>query len=225
MAFNVDPASLIGNALADVVQRSIIVGMPSDIAPVPNFVLCEIPEEGARTSVQLSALQIAAGDISAKSAINPGEYHMQVVLSDDDTTPASWFAAVVTALTAVANLVNQISSAGSVIPNLSALTTSYVGAQLASLTAMKNGRQPITVLQSYINLGTISQTSPYLASNWYIESISLVASEAEQGCIVDLTLKEQLTKRDAGFGFASLLKNLAGELVSPLAGAALGAVI
>jgi len=223
--FNVDPATLIGNALADVVKRSIIVGMPSDTAPVPNFILCEIPEEAFRSSVQLSAFQTAQGDISSKSAVNPGEYPIQIVLSDDDTTPAAWFTAVTTALTAIASLANTAAVFGSVIPNLSALTTSYVGSQLASLTVMKNNRQPIVILQAYFNLGTISQTSPYLESQWFIETIEGNAAEGEQGCTLNVTLKEQLKKRDAAFTGPNLLKNLAGALLGPVAGSAVGALI
>lgn len=224
MAFNIDPASLIGNALSDLVQRTIIIGMPSDSAPVPNFVLCEVPEEEADTSVQLSAFQTTQGDLSAKSAINGGEYRIQIALSDDDTTPASWFTAVTTALSSIVNVTNNLlANAGGVIPNLSALTTSYVGGQLSALTAMKNNRQPITILQSYINLGTISQTSPFLSSNWFIERMNIVAPESDQGCIVNLNLKEQLVKRETSG--VNALKNLAGELLGPIAGSAVGALL
>ncbi len=226
MAFNIDPATLIGNALADVVQRSIIIGMPSDTAPIPNFILCEIPEEGADTSVSLSAFQVAPGDLSSKSAVNSGEYHIMIALSDDDTTPATWFTAVTTALAAITGGLNSLLSfGGGIIPNLSAITSSYVGGQLAALTAMKNNRQPITILQAYINLGTISQTSPYLESQWFIEKMNIMAAEGEQGCIVNLSLKEQLKKRNAAFTSANLLKNLAGELLGPLGGGALGAIL
>jgi hypothetical protein len=225
MAFSIDPATLIGNAVANVVKRSVIVGLPSPSAKIPSFILCEIPEEKATGSVQLSSLQIADGDLSSKSAVNGGEYNIKIALSEDDTVPSAWLRTVSTILSTLTSLANTITNFGGVLPNLSAVTSSYVGSQIATLFAMKNNRQPITILQAYINLGTISQTSPFLKSEWFIESIDIDAAEGEQGAVLMLTLREQMKKRDAGFGVGSLLKNLAGELGSPLAGAALGSVL
>lgn len=223
MAFSIDPKALIANALADAVRRSIIVGLPSASAPIPNFILCEIIDENARTSVQLSTLPTIAGDFGSKAVVRPGEFTMKIPLTDDDSDPPQWLAIVSTSLAALSNIGNQILSFGSVVPNLSALTTSYVGGQIAALTAMKNGRQPIMILQSYFNLGTLGLTNPGLTSEWFIEQMEFDALEGEQGCIATLTLKENLSQRPRGLMGA--LKNLVGELISPAAGAALGAIL
>lgn len=227
-AFNFDPKEMIGGLIANVIQSSIIVGMPSATAKVPNFVFCEIIDESIRTSVSLPSLQIASGDLSSKAVVDSGEYKIKIVLSDDANFPAGWMNIVSLALSNITDVANQLIDSGGVLPNFSATTTNYVMSQIGVLTAMKNNMQPITILQAYVNLGSIGQNSPFLSSSWYISNIAGVAEEADQGLALDVTLKELLSPRAGQFGLGSIMgqiKALSGELISPLAGGAMGAFI
>lgn len=223
--FTLNPAELIGKAIEGAIGAPVIIGMPSDTAPIPNFVIGIIPQEQARTSAQLSGLQITAGDLAMKSAVNPGQYTFTLPLATNADFPTEWLTTVTTVLQTVTRLANSFASFGSVIPNLSGVSGNYAAAQLSTLHAMRDGRQPITILNAGVPLGTISQSSPFLSSQWFIENIEVMREESEDGFEVSVTLKEQLKKRDAAFTAGNLLTNLAGELVSPLAGAALGGVL
>lgn len=206
----IDPQNLIGNAVSNLVKTSIILGLPSPIAPVPNFVLATINTESAQGSVTLPGLQLTAGDYLMKVAINPGTYSFTLILSDYDPLPAPWLTAMTTALQQLSNLANQAANFGSVLPNLSSVSANHVSSQLAVLYSMKNNAQPILILNSYITLGSLSQTNPYLQSNWYIEMINPAREEAEGGLVVDITVKELLTKRDASLTTKNIISNIAG---------------
>lgn len=226
MAFvSLDPSALIGKAIEGIIGAPVIIGMPSETAKVPNFVIGIIPQEQARTSAQLSGLQITPGDLAMKSAVNPGQYTFTLPLSANATFPAEWLTTVTTVLQTATAFANSFSNFGSVIPNLSGITSNYAVAQLATLHRMRDGRQPITILNAAVTLGSISQSSPFLSSQWFIESIDVIREESEDGFEVSVVLKEQLRKRAASFTPGNLLTNLAGELVSPLAGSALGSVL
>ena len=219
MPISIDPSDLIGSAVSDIVKASIIIGMPSPVAPIPNFILATIPTEQSQSSATLPSLQLTAGDYLQKVAVNSGTYQMTIVLSDYDPLPEPWLSSVATALQQLSNVGNTIANFGSVLPNLSSVTTNFVKSQLSVLHSMKNNGQPIIIINSYINLGTLSQTSPFLQSNWYIESINVNREESEGGVLVDLSLKELLTKRDASLTAGNILKNIAGVATAGIAGA------
>lgn len=218
MGFSIDPVDLIGSAVSDIVKTSIIIGMPSPTAKIPNFILATIPDERAQGSVTLASLQVTAGDYLMKGAINSGVYTMTVVLSDYDPLPTTWLSAVATALQQLSNVGNSIANFGAILPNLSSLTTNFVRSQLSVLYQMKNNVMPIIILNSYITLGSISQTHPNLQSNWYIEDVSSIKEESEGGLVVDISLRELLTKRDSSLSKKNIIANIAGVVTGGLVG-------
>ena len=219
MPFSIDPSDLIGSAISDLVKTSIIIGMPSPISSVPQFVLATIPTESAQGSVTLPSLQLTAGDYLMKVAVNSGTYSMTVILSDYDPFPSPWLAAVTTAVQQLAGIGSSLASFGAVLPNLSGLTSNFVQSQLGVLYSMRDNAMPITLLNSYIHLGAISQKNPNLQSNWYIETISVGHEEAEGGLVVDLGLKELLSKKNSDLSdVRNLLGNLAGIATAGLIG-------
>jgi len=125
------------------------------------------------------------------------------------------------ALTAIAVLINEIASYGAILPSLTGLTTGYVASQISSLFQIKNNMQPVMVLSSYFSLGILQQNTSYLSSSWFIEEIEAMHEGGKDGTIIKLKLKEQFTPRNVSTlqGQASAI---AGELVSPLAGQAVG---
>jgi len=221
MAFSIDPADLIGTAVSDLVKASIIIGLPSPTAPIPNFIIATIPREQAQGSVNLPSLQLTEGDYLMKVAVNSGSYGMTVILSNEDPIPLEWLDGVATALQQLANLSNNIASFGAVLPNLASVTSNFVSSQLSVLYAMKNNGQPLMILNSFIHLGSLSQTNPNLASNWFIENINVVREEAEGGLVVSLQVRELLTKRDSVFSPKNLLSNIAGVATAGAAGSSI----
>lgn len=197
LGFALDAASFIGSSLSGLIGAPIVIGLPSDQAPIPNFVIGIIPKESIKTSVSLPGFQLAAGDLFMKSAVNPGTYTFDIVITKDSSLNAAWLPMVSTALQALSGAANSIASFGSVIPNLAGVSANYAVSQITTLHKMKNNTQPILLLNSFITLGSISQSSPFLNSQWFIEDIGAMREEAEGGAVVEVTLKELLVKRNA----------------------------
>ncbi len=227
MAFSVDPQTLGGGLVESItnITMPIIVGMSSDIAPVPNFIIAVIPNEEASGSTELSSLQLNPGNLLLKSAVNPGQYRISIALSDQVNFPSAWFQYVATALQQISAVSNSIANYGAILPNISGISANFVASQLSTLFAMKNGMQPIMILNSYILLGSISQTSPYLTSNWYIDNIDILKEEAEGGLVVQVSLKELLTKGNVLQSAVNAVSNIGGRVLSPIAGTLLEGVL
>jgi len=220
---NLDPMSFIGSQLEGVVGAPIIIGLPSKQAPVPNFVIGIIPEESAQASSTLSSLQMSAGDLFLKSAINGSEETISFILTQDSMLPQSWITTVTNIVQNLTGIANAIGGGG--FPNLSGVSSNYISSQLSALRNIKNGAQPVMILNSYIDFGSIGQNNNNLSSNWYIEDYKILREEAEGGCTVQIKFKELLTKRDSTLSVKSLITNFANEILSPSAGSAIGGLL
>lgn len=221
MAFSLNPASLITNAVTSLINSAVIIGMPCQGAPTPLFCLCEFPEETMRASVTLPGALTQAGEMKTRSVIQPSTMELSLAITEHDGKNSDIFKAVQIALTAIAAVINSIASYGAILPNLSGLTTGYVSSQISSLVQIKNNMQPIMILSNYFSLGVLQQTTPYLSSSWYIEDIEASHEGGKDGTILKIRLKELFQPRNVS-GLKGMATAIAGEVVSPIAGAAVG---
>lgn len=221
MAFSIDPAQLIGDAITNLLQSGVLVGMPTKENPVPYFLICEFPQETAGGSVRLPGIATQAGELRSRAVIQASTYEFNIVLSDYDTKTSGTFKTVSTILGSLGGIGNSVASFGSVLPNLSGLTTGYVSSQIATLTKIKNAFMPIMILGAYFNLGVLQQNTPYLLSKWYIEDFSAPHDAGKAGVVIRVKCKEQFEPRDTSFLLGGI-KALLGEVVSPLAGQVAG---
>jgi hypothetical protein len=221
MSFSLNPAALVTDAITSLVNSAVIVGMPTQGAPVPLFCLCEFPEETIHGAVTLPGALTQAGEMKTRSVIQPSSIDLSLAIVEHDSKNPEIFKTVQVALTAIAVLINEIASYGTILPNLTGLTTGYVASQISSLFQIKNNMQPVMVLSSYFSLGILQQNTSYLSSSWFIEEIEAMHEGGKDGTIIKLKLKEQFTPRNASTlqGMASAI---AGETISPLAGLAVG---
>jgi hypothetical protein len=202
----------------------VVIGLPSPLAKIPNFVIGIVPQERADTSATLPAFQLANGDLFQKGAVNGGTYSFKFIVSQDTTLNSSWLTIVSTALQAVSGIANSIASYGGVLPNLTGITSNYAISQITTLQKMKNNFQPILLLNSFITLGSVSQSNPFLSSQWYINHISAVREMSEGGAEVEVSLQELLVKRDASLTGKNIITNLANEIIGPGVGSSLAAL-
>lgn len=221
MAFSLDPQQLIGSALTNLLSSGVLIGLPTKDNPVPLFLLCEFPQETASASARLPGIATQAGELRSRAVVEASTYEFNIVLSDYDTKTASAFKTVSTVLASLGGIGNSVASFGSVLPNLSGVTTGYVSSQIATLTRIKNGFMPIMVLGAYFNLGVLQQQTPYLLSKWYITSFSVPHDAGKAGVVMRVSCKEQFEPRDTSL-LKGGLKALLGEVVSPLAGQVAG---
>ena len=221
--FSLDPASLITNAVTSLVNSAVVIGMPTEGSPVPLFCLCEIPEETMRASVTLPGALTQVGEMRTRAVIQPSTMELSLAMSEHDGKNNDVFKVVQVALTAIASVINSMASFGAIIPNLSNLTSGYVASQISSLNQIKNNMQPVIVLSNYFSLGVIEQATPYLSSAWYIEDIEASHEGGKDGTVIRLRLKEQFTPRNVST-LSGAVAAIAGEVVSPLAGKALGGI-
>lgn len=218
-----DPSTFIGSALEGVIGAPILIGLPSNIAPIPNFVIGIIPEENAQGSVTLSGLQISGGDLFMKSAINGSEKILTMALSNDTLMPQQWIQTVANVLQILSGVGNAIGGGG--IPNISGVSNNFVTSQLSSLRNIKNGNQPIMLLNSFVTLQSIGQNNNNLSSNWYIENYQIIKEEAEGGCLVQIKIKELLSKRETLLSAGNFITNFANEIISPSLGSSIGSLL
>jgi hypothetical protein len=223
MAFSLDIKSLVVNSITSLVNSSVIIGLPTAGAPTPLFCLCEIPEETIRGSVRLPGALTQAGEMKTRSVIQPSEYTFQAAISEHDGKNSDIFKSVQVALTAIASIINSLASFGAILPNFSSIATGYVDSQIASLTQMKNNMQPIIILSAYFSLGVVQQGTPYLSSSWYIEEFEASHEGGKDGTVLKIRLKELFAPRNLStLGGAS--SAIAAEILSPLAGVAVGSL-
>jgi len=218
-----DPVQFLGSQLEGVIGAPIIIGLPSKQSPIPNFVIGIIPEESAAASVTLSSLQMTAGDLFMKSAINGSEKTITFVMTQDSLLPYSWITQVTTVIQNITGILNAIGGGG--FPNLSGVSSNYITSQLSTLRNIKNNSQPVMLLNSFMSLGSIGQNNNNLSSNWYIEDYRIIKEESEGGCIVQIKFKELLSKRDSSLSVKSLITNFANEIVSPSLGSSIASVL
>jgi len=223
MAFSINPATLITNAVTSLINSAIIVGMPAAGAPVPLFCLCEFPEETMQSSVTLPGALTQAGEMKTRSVINASVVNLTLAITEHDGKNPDIFKAVQVSLTAIAQIINSLASYGAILPNLSNLTSGYVASQIASLVQMKNNMQPIMLLSNYFSLGVLQQATPYLSSSWYIEDIEAPHEAGKDGVVIKIRLKELFQPRNADT-LKGAATAIAGEVVSPLAGQLMGVI-
>lgn len=221
MAVSIDIAGMISGAVTSFIDSAIIIGLPTTDAPAATFILCEIPNERARASVRLPGNLTQAGEFRARTVIEASTIELDIILSDIPASrDQSIFRAIQTALNGVALVANSLASFGAVLPNLAGLSVGYVASCISTLNQMKNYMKPIMLLGSYLPLGVLQQTTPYLSSSWYIEEISPPHNAGEAGVAMTVKLREQFTARDVSARGA--VTAVATAIVAPNGGAIMG---
>lgn len=222
MAITINVASLISGAVTNLFNSALIIGLPTADAPVPTFCMCEIPNERARASVRLPGHLTQAGEFKARSVIEASTIDLDIILSDIPASrDQSVFRVIQIVLNNAALVANSVASFGAVLPNLSGLAVGYVSSCISVLNQMKNYMKPIMILGSYIPLGVLQQTTPYLSSAWYIEEISPPHNAGEAGVAMTIRLREQFSARDLSSLLGAAL-TVASEVAAPNGGSNLG---
>ena len=212
---------MITGAVTNLFHSAILIGLPSSTAPVPIFCMCEIPREGARGSARLPGNLTQAGEMRARTVIEASTIELDLVFSDiPQDADQSVFRAIQVVLANAALLSNSLATYGLILPNLAGTTVGYVSSCLSVLTQIKNYMMPVMILGSYIPLGVLQQTTPYLLSGWYIEEINIPHEAAKAGLVVTVKLREQFVKKDLS-ALGSVL-SIATETAAPNGGSNIG---
>jgi hypothetical protein len=222
MAFNLSIAQLISGAVTNLFQSALLIGMPDfQNTFVPVFALCEIPREDARAAVRLPGNLTQAGEMRARTVIEASTIELDLVFSDfPETADQSIFRAIQVVLANAALVTNSLATFGAVLPNLSGVTSGYVASCLSVLNQIKNYMMPVVLLGSYIPLGTIQQSTPYLSSSWYIEEIGIPHDAGMAGVKVTVKLREQFNQRSTSL--VGSLVAVATEVAAPNGGVSMG---
>lgn len=224
MAFSFNTLNIpgmISGAITSFAQSAIIIGLPTADAPVPTFCLCEIPNERARASARLPGNLTQAGEFKARTVIEASTIELDVILSDIPMSrDMTIFRMIQSTLNAVALVSNSIASFGAVLPNLSGLSVGYVASCISILNQIKNFMKPVMILGSYIPLGVLQQTTPYLSSAWYIEEISPPHEAGQAGVAMTIRLREQFSQRSTSG--AGAVFSVASEVAAPNGGVIIG---
>jgi len=221
VAVSIDISKIISGAVTSFIDSAIIIGLPTTDAPAATFVLCEIPNERARASVRLPGNLTQAGEFKARTVIEASTIELDIILSDIPASrDQSTFRAIQTALNGVALVTNSLASFGAVLPNLSGLSVGYVASCISILNQIKNFMKPVMILGSYIPLGVLQQTTPYLSSAWYIEEISPPHEAGQAGVAMTIRLREQFSQRSTSG--AGAVFSVASEVAAPNGGVIIG---
>lgn len=225
MAFSFNTLNIpgmISGAITSFAQSAIIIGLPTLDAPVPTFCLCEIPNERAHASARLPGNLTQAGEFKARTVIEASTIELDVILSDIPMSrDMTIFRMIQSTLNAVALVSNSLASFGAVLPNLAGLSVGYVASCISILNQIKNFMKPVMLLGSYIPLGVLQQTTPYLSSAWYIEEISPPHEAGQAGVAMTILLREQFTKRDTSSALGAV-SAVASEVAAPNGGVTIG---
>jgi len=224
MAFSFNTLNIpgmISGAITSFAQSAIIIGLPTLDAPVPTFCLCEIPNERARASARLPGNLTQAGEFKARTVIEASTIELDVILSDIPMSrDMTIFRMIQSTLNAVALVSNSLASFGAVLPNLAGLSVGYVASCISILNQIKNFMKPVMILGSYIPLGVLQQTTPYLSSAWYIEEISPPHEAGQAGVAMTIRLREQFSQRSTSG--AGAVFSVASEVAAPNGGVIIG---
>ena len=214
MSFEFNPRGKLGETSQGLIEQSLIIGLPSESNPVPNFVIGTTTTENATISSTLPGMTVTDGDLVQKSARNGGKYNFQLIISEEPNVSNQQTAKVSQAVQQISNVAKTLlNPPTSFVPNLSGVNTSYIASQITALRNMKDDFQPILALNLYMPLSSFSIGNNFLTSYWYIENLSFQKGESERGFIVNVGLKELLEKRS----FTSvrrILSNLATEILN-----------
>jgi hypothetical protein len=196
MAISINIAGMVSGAVTQFADSAVIIGLPTSDAPIPTFILCEIPNERAHASARLPGHLTQAGEFKARTVIEASTIELDIVLSDIPASrDQSIYRIIQAALNSVALVTNSLASFGAVLPNLSGLSVGYVASCISILNQMKNFMKPIMILGSYLPLGVLQQTTPYLKSEWFIERIDPPHAAGEAGVAMTIQLREQFSAR------------------------------
>jgi len=224
MAFSLNTLNIpgmISGAVTNFADSAVIIGLPTADAPVPTFCLCEIPNERAHASARLPGNLTQAGEFRARTVIEASTIDLDVVFTDIPTTrDLTMYRMIQTALNSVALTSNSLASFGAVLPNLSGASVGYVASCISILNQIKNFMKPVMIIGSYIPLGVLQQTTPYLSSAWYIEEISPPHVAGEAGVALTIRLREQFSMRSTSGGGA--VASVATEVAAPNGGVSIG---
>lgn len=221
MAFSLDIAGMISGAVTYLVDSAIIIGLPTSDAPVPAFCLCEIPNERAHASVRLPGNLTQAGEFKARTVIEASTIELDIILSDfPGSRDLSLYRIIQSTLNSVATISNSLATFGAVLPSLSGLSVGYVASCISILNQIKNFMKPVMILGSYIPLGVLQQTTPYLKSAWYIEEISPPHTAGQAGVAMTIRLREQFSKRD--LSAVGTVSAVASSIAAPNGGVKIG---
>jgi hypothetical protein len=223
MAVAINVTGWISGTVTDTLNSAIIIGLPTKNAPVPVFCLCEITNERGHASAKLPGNLTQAGEFKARTVIEASTMELDIVLSDiPATADQNIFRIIQLALNNVALVSDSIASFGAVLPNLAGFAAGYVASCISVLNQMKNYMMPVMLLGSYIPLGVLQQTTPYLTSAWYIEDISPPHEAGKAGVILSLKLREQFSMRDTS-AFGAVLA-VASAVVASNGGSKIGSM-
>lgn len=214
MAFEFNPRGKLGETSSGLLEQSIIIGLPSESNPIPNFVIGTTTTERASISSTLPGMTVTDGDLVQKSARNGGRYTFQLIISETPNITNQQTAKVSKAVQQISNVAKTLlNPATSGIPNLSGVNTSYIATQLTTLRNMKDNFQPILALNLYMPLSSFSIGNNFLSSYWYIENIDFNKGEAERGVLITINLKELIERRSFS-SVKRVLANLATEILN-----------
>jgi len=221
MAFSLSLAQMIQGAVTNMFDSAILIGLPSANAVVPVFCMCEIPGERAHSAAKLPGNLTQAGEMRARTVIEPSTIELDLVFSDIPmSADQSVYRAVQVVLANAALVTNSLATYGLVLPNLSGTAVGYVASCLSVLNQIKNYMMPVMILGSYIPLGVLQQTTPYLSSGWYIEDISMPHEAGKAGVMVTVKLREQFTKKSSTL--LGSIVSIATEVAAPNGGSSIG---
>ena len=214
MAFEFNPRGKLGDTANGLIEQSIIIGLPSESNPIPNYVIGTTTTEKASISSTLPGMTVTDGDLVQKSARNGGKYSFELIISETPNITNQQTAKVSQAVQQISNVAKTLlNPATNGIPNLSGVNTSYIATQLTTLRNMKDNFQPILALNLFMPLSSFSIGNNFLTSYWYIENMDFDKGMADRGIIVRISLKELIERRS----FTSVkrtLANLATELLN-----------
>lgn len=196
MAIALNIPGMVSGAVTQFAESAVIIGLPTSDAPIPSFILCEIPNERAHASARLPGHLTQAGELKARTVIEASTIELDIILSDIPASrDQSIYRIIQASLNSVALLTNSLATFGAVLPNLSGLSVGYVASCISILNQMKNFLKPIMILGSYLPLGVLQQTTPYLKSEWFIERIDPPHTAGEAGVAMTIQLREQFSAR------------------------------
>lgn len=214
MSFTFDPQASLGAASQGLTGLPVIFGLPSRTNPFPNFVIGVTQAERARGRSQITGMQITDGDLALKSARSPGVFTFELVLSTTPNVKNQQIVQMTKIVQQLSNVASALFAGSLTAPNLSGAVGNILTSQIRTLQSMKDGMQPIFALNLFMPLSAFSINSSYLSSSWYIEDLNYHKAAAEQGTIVEITLKELLSKTASGSP-STVVENLANQLLGP----------
>lgn len=218
-----DPQGSLGGAAQGAIGVPVIIGLPSVVAPIPNFVMGVTTHERVNTRTNITGLPITDGDLVMKSARGVGRYTFDFALSATPNVSSQQVRQITQMLQQISNVASSLLGAGGGLAALTGVSSNPISTQIRSLENMKDGFQPIFALNLFMPLSSFSIVSSYLTSGWYIETLDYDKEEAAQGGPIKVTLKELLSKKASGV--AGIIENIANQVLGAAVGSSVGGLL